>query len=283
MDVKNLVIGMVGIMICAVMVGGALLPTIASINDNSVTVYNNEQGQYSSIIGEDMTIEVTDTYDLTVNDIPVELIIAEIPAIVTDSFMVKIDTKYNGNYIAYYSESTGSVRKNNIESMTITISDNNANIVVGTDDPVSIPISWGYIASTTGDYRAVWTPFDVNINDISQFYGANWIGITQKFASYHGDKVLYNGNEINANYNLTPNNRAEDVFSLKQGGTVNDYSFEIDANGVPYTVNPFLCIVPASIEGTTDGYQFASLFNVIPLITVAGVVMVGAYVFISRK
>lgn len=283
MDVKNLVMAVIGMVLAAVMVGGALLPAVASINDNSVTAYNNEQGQYSSIIGEDMTIEVTNSYDLSVNDIPVELINAEIPAIVTDSFMVKIDTLNSGNYIAYYSDTTGSVRKNNFESLTITISDNNANIVVGTDEAVSIPISWGYIASTTGDYRAIWVPFDVKINNISQFCGANWIMTTQKFASYHGDKVLYDGNEITANYNLTPYNQAKDVYSLKQGVTGNDYSFKIDNNGTPYTVTPFLCIVPASVEGTTDGYQFASLFNVIPLIAVAGLVLAGIYVFISRK
>lgn len=284
MDIKNYIFGAISIIIALVMVGGALLPAVASVNDDSITVYNNEIGQYSSIIGEDMTIELTDTYNLIVNGTSVELITYEIPAIVTDSFMLKLDTLNDGNYLAYYSESTGSVRVNNIESLSIKISDNTAEITVGSDMPVSIPLTWGFIASDIGDYRAVWIPFDVKINDISQFYGANWIGTTLKFASYHGDKVIYGGEELTANYTLKPYNTAKDVFTLTQGGSSNNYSFVVDNNGAPYTVNPFLCIVPASVEGTTEGYQFAiPLFNVIPLIAVAGLVMAGVYIFISRK
>lgn len=271
----NKIIGVfIGLAVGVIMVASLLMPVINDAVDATKVVYNNEEGQYSSIIGEDMTIEVIESYNLSVNGVPVELINGEIPAIVTDSFMVKIDTLNSGNYIAYYSETTGSVRTNNFVSLTITISDNNANIVVGNDEPVSIPISWGYIASTTGDYRAIWIPFEVKINNISQFCGANWIGTTGKFASYHGDKVLYDGNEITANYNLTPYNQAEGIYSLKQGETGNDYSFEIDNNGTPYTVTPFLCIVPAEITGTVSGGTASNgLLMAIPLLVIVALIV----------
>lgn len=286
MDVKNLILGMVGIMICAVMIGGALLPAVASVTDDSVTVYNNEVGQYSSIIGDNINVEITDYVNMTIDGESITILDNyELPAIVTDKLLVKLDTNLNRNYIAYYSDTNGSVRVNDFTTGTIAISNNVATITIGSSTPVEIPITWGFIANNEGDYKSMWWPYNIYLNSIDQFYTCTWVSSTQKFLSAHGGKAFYEGEYLDAQYNLKPYKNTGDVYTMsKNSAETGDYSISVNNGGTMIDVFPYLCVVPASIEGTTDGYAgVGALISIIPLIAVAGLVMMGIYIFISRK
>lgn len=293
MDIKNLIMGVIALSLGAVMIAGALLPAVASASDDQHEYYNNAVGQYSKIVSDEVTLEYVAnvsefTYTFSVNGV----IQTTQPAyndvlFATSAAMLKV-AKATGSlssYLIWYTEESGSRRIDAPTNVTATLTPTNISFTVtpvnGNVESFTIPIDWGFYAVTTGEYRAVWDPYDVKINDIDQVYSVNWAATTNKFFSANGEDVYYDGQMIKADYDLTPVSSVVDVFNLKSG----DFTVTVDNNGESYTITPFNVIVPVEIIGDKSGYSdvISSMFAVLPIVVVAGLVMAGIYVFISRK
>lgn len=293
MDVKNLIMGVIALSLGAVIIAGALLPAVASVADDQHEYYNNSAGQYSSIAND--TVTLTLTYDesnneiYTVNGANVPLVDNYTDLILSTNvalISVGTDTGAIRNALAYYDGTSNRIE--NITSATVTLSPNNVAIEWvknDTTDSVTLAIDWGFYATETGDYRTAYMPWDIYINNIDQVYGASWLVQYSKFFSFAGDKVICDGVEYDANVTMTPVNGVVDVFTISQRSYSQGYNFVVNFIGTDYTVGPYSVIVPAEIEGDKTGYSdvIVSLFNVLPIVVIAGLVMAGIYVFISRK
>lgn len=292
MDVKNLIMGVIALSLGAVMIAGALLPAVASASDDQHEYYNNSVGQYSKVINEPVTINYTYDSDsnlitYSVNGVDQSLMPNYNDMIFATShatFKVTLSAQ-NSSYILWLDDTQGSRRVDNpksvsaeinIDSVTATVvkSDNNT-------ESFTVGINWGFYAVTNGDYRAVWSPYNVYINDINQVYSVNWLNTTSQFFSIHGESVIYGGGDATVNYNLTPVSGVIDVSKFANG----DFTITVDNGGTPYTGAPFNVIVPVEIIGDKSGFSdvISNMFGVLPIVVVAGLVMAGIYIFISRK
>lgn len=278
-------VGMIiGVTISIIMVGFVLTPVINDAVDDTKTVFNNSYGQYSSIMDEDLTISIDDQNNFVVNGQSVTLKERyEVASLVADTILIKTDTKVNTRYLAYYTEETGSVRVNDFASIDVEVSNNIATITYGTSQTVvEVPFTWGFVADNVGDYRSVWLPYTVYLNNIDQIYGAIWVGSTNNFGSFHGKSVMYNGADLEADYNLVSVPGTDNIYSLTQTQENPNFTFVIDNNGSPYTVLPFSCIVPAEINGTIPGGESSSaILYAMPLMFL--VAIIATMVIIVRR
>lgn len=275
------------------MIGGAFLPAVSSASDSQYIVYNNDTGQYASLLDSDVSLrfEYAPTEginDFYVNNIKVDLLTGQDGLIVTDFMFLKTGVVNNpSNYVCYYNEGVANIVRN-IMSLNMEVVDNVATITfvssAGNSTTFNSAVSWGFYATTTGDYRSIITSGEFYYTDFDNVYGANTVDTTSGFFSYHGDEVLYNGAPLTMNYNKDRATGSINVYkdSVGPNGTL---SFVIDNGGTDYTVKPYVAIIPAKVIGDKTGYSdtISNMFNILPIVAIAGLIMSGIYVFISRK
>ena len=278
-----------GATVAIILVAAVLVPIITDASEDQHEYYNNSVGQYSKIVSDEVTLEYVEdrsnlTYTYSVNG---ELQTTEVSyndiLFATSGAMLKVATASSSlsSYLIWYTEESGSRRIDSPANITATLTPTNISFVVtpasGSVESFTIPIEWGFYAVTTGDYRAVWDPYDVKINDIDQVYSVNWMATTNKFFSVNGEDVFYDGQTIKADYDLTPINGVVNVSNLKSG----DYTITVDNNGEPYTATPFNVIVPAEIVGdkTNASDAIDGLLWAIPSLVIVAILLVLVAVF----
>lgn len=292
MDVKNLVMAVVGMVLAAVMIGGALLPAVSSAIDTEKTVVNNASSYYrASNDGEYRVVADTDGIDFTVNDVRYEVSYGVASQIITaDNFILRMSQDPSIR-IQYFKDGT-CTDISNITSVDVLVTSDTVSGTYSTasgTESIDIPINWGFVVSDseTADYVYYNAYYErtISINDVSQVYGSNNIETTGKFFSFNGENLYVNGvkNET-INYELTKVSGYTDYYTFVYSNVGDGLTFDVDNNGSVYTVRPYYIIVPKDILVTpVENVPAIALFNAIPLIAVAGLVMAGIYVFISRK
>ena len=268
----------IAVAVGSILIGNFLVPIITDTSDDQHEYYNNAVGQYSKIVSDEVTLEyianVSEfTYTYSVDGEPQttqpsynDVLFATSGAM----FKVAKATGSLSSYLIWYTEESGSRRIDSPTNVTATLTPTSISFEVtptsGSVESFTIPIEWGFYAVTTGDYRAVWDPYDVKINNINQVYSVNWLSTTNKFFSANGENVFYDGQTIEADYDLTPISGVVNVFNLKSG----DFTITVDNNGEPYTATPFNVIVPVEIIGDKSGASdsITDLLFVIPIILI---------------
>lgn len=303
MDVKKLVMGMVGIMICAVMIGGSFLSIVSSVTAESDTFKNVGYFDLDKIENEgEVIVEWTPTapYEVKTNGEVVSL--DDVP-----NFSVNIVLGDNW-FVRYWNnqgQTTVTVQTfglkapisvnttTNVESMTITLSNNVATIVAGSE-------------SLTYDYTSAYYPVNNGSYTMKdQNKPVYLLGATE--LDIIGTSVIGgSGGRLCTIDGSISNGFTSDVFYPTTGGytasnTVGAYSevdnyvnlykldkitFTASKDGTDETVTYSYFVVPSEV--TADRTEpmdrtSATLFNVLPIVAVAGLVMAGIYVFISRK
>ena len=253
---NKLITMILGATVAIIVVASLLVPIITDASKDQHEYYNNSAGQYSKVINEPVSIEYAYDSDsnqisYTVNGVDQsirqnynDLIFATSHATLKVTY-----TSSNSAYVLWLDETQGSRRIDNPKSVSAEIDVDSVSATIvksdGSTESFTIGINWGFYAVTNGDYRAVWTPYDVYINDINQVYSVNWLNTTGQFFSIHGESVVYGGGDATISYNLTPVSGVIDVSKFANG----DFTITVDNGGTPYTGTPFNVIVPAEIVG----------------------------------
>lgn len=308
MDVKNLVLAVVGMVLAAVMIGGALLPSIAGALENEKTFSNREDALY------DMAhIDENTDYTLIWN--------ASAPTIVTvngetadlrsgtiicsmNNWTIRFGSSDNGYYIQPVSTTfDGSINSGLYPTAEVRLSVSNGEVsyqILNTDFSETIRTEtvtngYGIVADGKGDFVMKAPDQNAYVLDSSTIAGigvttvdgAWYVGFSATGTVLDLDIMQYSGG---VNYTISDEVITSSVVDGYDSlNTILKYEFDVtnpdSLSETHITYNYF--IVPAEVTAYITGSgltaPISALFNAIPLIAIAGLVMTGVYVFISRK
>lgn len=303
MEIKNLIYLMVGSVIAVLMIGSLLIPFVADYTDSTKEYYNNDFGPFAEVPnGDVVNIHATTTVGtagstvLEVDDFVLNLAHGPRSIMLANSFIL-FQNYSNGLQLAGIINEDGTVYRGDHKEVTLSISNNVATITAVTSEDVTktfvVPFEWGYYRNDVGGFRMVEYISDdrtVHVNSIDQVRGCNIIGKTGQFFTFEGDNVTV-FNADGTSFPTTANISTTDVMNNVKSFTVssdrtnsNAFHFTVDDNGSPYDVYPYYFIVPYKVYGITEqNTVINSIFSIIPIIFVAGVVVTVVYWAIGRK
>lgn len=305
MKINNIIVGIIGIVICAIMIGGAFLPAVNSVTKTYGTFDNTKDALYEmSAVGNNSNytfIWNADTPDIAlVNGESVKLTSGTILCSVGGTSVRYIDTP-NKRIQIFGSTNNHGVAETDVGAvLTIQISNGeyvySSSGLPGGDFSVTEPIADGYIIvpKGTGSFVMKAPTQGAYVNSDSKIVGMGITIIGSAWnVGFRGVGTI-NGIEITqysgaTNYTIGPVtinydavNNYEDLY------TVIDYQFDItdssDETVTHLTYNYF--IVPAKVTADLTepvDAPIRAMMGVLPIVAIAGLVMVGIYVFISRK
>lgn len=291
MDVKNLVMAVVGLVLAAVMIGGSLLPAVSSAIDVESEKINNSTNFYRSAVGSD-NIEIIgdNTGTLTISGESYVMAGTLTQIFITSDFDIYMNQA--GRIVVSYYDGTNGAELDNVQSFNATINDMVVNATFIDSESVThtianLKVEWAFIY--TNDINAGWafvtagTSTTINVNDLSQVYISGYNTNAGKFFSVNGANISLNG-AIGGT--ITYNEVKVDGYTNYERFTISSTNpiISIPTDGDPITIRPYYLIVPSEISVISDvNAPAVAMFSVLPLVAIAGLVMAGVYIFISRK
>lgn len=288
MNVKDIVIMVSSIIVAILVISAVMVPIVSTAIDDQYVVYNNANGQYSSIVGDSLEISYTfdsenKTYEYIANGENVTLRAGQDVVFITDACLFKMGVINNpSNYIVYYDGSSHIVY--NIKSLTVSVSGSTSSLnwvtSADTNGSAELDYSWGFYATSVGDHRAIIGSETIYYHDIDDIYGSYWYSTGSAFVTYNGENAIYNGNPATIEYNSSPVNEVIDVYST----TLNESSLTgivVSYNDVDFGSN--VAIVPDKVVGDKAYYSdtVSLLLSILPILVVVG--LLGAIVFYFRR
>lgn len=290
MDVKNLVMAVIGMVIAAVMVGGSLLPIVADVTADSDTYVNDGYFTLDKFTSED-TLNVSWNYStpdlFIVNGEEVEFLgDMDFSVILSKEFAVRQIA--GGIRLTYYGSGTAFEANATNPNFTLTYTGGSCVASNGADTKTTETTEL-YCIANDGEFVMKKTTDGAYLNSDSEFFvnGLTFFGTmglqTVMYGNWMDPTVTYSREGIVASditVNYTENETHTDLYVLDSftfNATLNDVNKDVIYS---YFVVPYE--VTADRESPVTG-PVDALFNVIPLITIAGLLMAGIYAFISRK
>lgn len=271
----------VSIALGTIVLGGVLMPVINDALDDSREIYNNSLVNLSSVIGEDLEVDVVDRA-ITIDDASVSLPSTAGILMCTDKFNVI----FTDSQVQLFASGIEGVKA--ITSFNCVIDNQVATIAyVHNDVPGSIEyvLDWGFIFDPDGDYGMVRyynTNSTVKINNIDDLYGSNILSATNGWFSFHGKNVVADGQSLVAEYTLTPIDGYEGIYNINIGNLGTGYSFDFtDPNGTLHEIHPWVYVIPNEVIGYKDGFSGMSLLLVIPVFVILALLI--AAVTLTRR
>lgn len=296
MDVKNLVMAVVGMVLAAVMIGGALLPSVASATETERTFSNSEESlfymekienltnySFSWVHGSKTIVVNDETMTLPTNPNSYTLVC------VTDDMAIRfVDNATamqvigetlatSGSTGIYVTVENGNLTLNN---GVATITKDNANGFVIMPTPAS------HVMKSPNQSAYILTSSELLGMGISSIEGVWNVGFSISGTINNLTVTQYSGTNAYDVKNITTS--SSEVRGFVDLINIESISFDVENSTSSYSgsvlYNYF--IVPTEVTAELvdkPTNTIISLFSVIPLVAVAGLVMVGIYVFISRK
>lgn len=302
MNVKQIVGLSVGLVVGIIMVSGLIIPIVQGASE--VHEYNNYGNIASVKQGTDTTTiewvwdgQIGGEYSWIVNGVEQTQFIKSASSraylYISDNMQLSIVTDNEGVIqntglgFDWNQNGVRSVRYNTTHMiLTITESATTVNILSatqGTPAEYTIPHTWAYYGADGGDYRIIYGPRDAGTyyyNSPEDIHGSNFVNAySNKWFSFHGKEVEYQGETIEANIDSTVRGENVESFTFKnQSGWKSGYSFDISVSGADYTVYPYVYVMPNKIDGQPIGVTpaDAALFGVIPLLAIVLLVLAAA-------
>lgn len=288
MNVKDIVIMVSSIIVAILVISAVMVPIVSTAIDDQYVVYNNANGQYSSIVGDSLEISYTfdsenRTYEYIANGENVTLRVGQDVVFITDTCLFKMGVVNNpSNYIVYYDGSSHIIQ--NIKSLTVSASDGTSSLNWVTSSNANgsaeLDYSWGFYATSVGDHRAIFGSETIYYHDIEDIYGSYWHSSGTAFVTFNGENAKYNGNLATVQYNSSPVNGVIDVYST----TLNEFSstgIVVSYHGVDS--GAVVTIVPDKVVGDKANYSdtISTLLSILPILAVVS--LLGAIVFYFRR
>ena len=289
MDVKNLVMAVVGMVLAAVMIGGALLPAVSSAVDENTTKFNNPTVEYMMLEdGESYTasIVVTDgVFSVTINGESYTNTVFDILHI-SDTSQITFNAGANIKPIVVALIDGVPTRVAECDSVTVNAMDGNIDITVvkaNETTTYSTTYEWLVHSDKDGDYGVIRSANGRTLyfNNVNQLYWSKIESVTGGINYYtlQNGEIMVNGESL-TNVEYSGNTVLDNVTSVLMSSGNSGFSYQEDGNSKVIS----WIIAPIEIIGHNDEFvPVLAMFNVLPLIAIAGLVMAGIYVFISRK
>lgn len=305
MEIKNLIYLMVGSVIAVLMIGSLLIPFVADYTDSTKEYHNNNFGAYAKVSDQDeivinitTTIGTAGTTNATVNGTVLDVPQGPRALVIADSFVI-FQNYSNGIQVAGPIEENGALYHKDHSSVNLSINNNVATFTLLTSNGENVTLnttfSWCYYKFVEGDYRlidyiATGQSRTVYYNSLDQIHGSNVIGRTGQFFAFTGNDVTV-FNSDGSSYTTTATVEITNVMNNVSSFVVDSdranskaFHFTVDDNGSPYDVYPYYFVVPYEVYGITEqNTVINSIFSIIPIIFVAGVVVTVVYWAIGRK
>lgn len=298
MKANNLIMGIIGIVVCAIMVSGALMPAVSSAISDNQTIYNNNITNDPTLyVDRDMTTSYVIEYVPGNNYITIDgkdLSISTYGGNVIWSsagyLLASTDSSLTNYLYGYLVNSTGAI--NGVETTTkIVVNVVNDDITItfeGTGTTYNLnDCDWIAYPSEKGTHKLTSSSrtSPIYINSIDDVLGTFYVNTqTYGLVSFIGENgTRVNGDAVNMVINAVKDDTYRDLYVLNDGASIYlDPAIITNSNGT--NVVPYFYLVPYEVTTETEnGHIINVLFNVIPIISIMGLVMAGIYVFISRK
>lgn len=305
MDVKAFPALIVGVVV-ALVLAGAVLPVFAETADDQKTIFNNDYNRYSKLIDSDVNnANITIVWsELTNQNITItignndpytmEMARSRVPLIMSEYGAIEANCN-NGRGILRTSDNSSYTYLTNAP-VTVQVSSGVVTVTSGSDDTLTTTTfnvgEWLFYPDNNGTYTAMNTTNNpdstVYLNSIDQLYFVTTINTDNLgYVSGHGDKCTFYSQPGTPTYDMELLNSSEvtgfkDVIST----TISDYAISADAgvNSDDSQFVPFITMVPRSIDGHTNlDNTMSTLFNLLPLLAIAGLVTGAVTWFIVRK
>lgn len=297
MEKNNLIHGMIGIMICVVLLGGLLLPVVVSATDAEKTVYNNTaSNKYSLLYDNDLdginaTIEVRDFSEgkiyVTMDGITEEVAVTNRDnMLMSDKGFVRIDA--SGQIVRLFLAGQTTYLTTASLPVKVTISNGVVNVKdSSTIDYTFTPEEWMFIPDNVGNYELVLnTATDIYVNSINDLYFATIIDTNELgFAWGSNGKATFYDTNLTFDMTFTTSEKVNPFVDLYRIDMAN-YQFSTDAgtNADGSGFCPYMVMVPVSVDAHTESnVVVTALLNVLPIITIISIVAAGIYLFMGRK
>lgn len=294
MEVKTIVAAIISITVACVVVMSLLVPMIEVSNSDMTTTYTQPEKAVPMALDENATFEGTITAtggNVTIGDKTYAMPDYTTIFLLTDKFIFY--TAVGGVVFVNFWDETAQkgISYGGGSTLTITISDKDASISYISAENVEYTVSeeglsWIAYRDDAGDYYSGFFAENTNqkayYQNVEQIRSVNYIATTNGWFSMIGTDVLVNmTDEVTATNTATADSNG--VYTLDISRTAGDITFEVDNNGTPYTVHPWVWLIPGDfIVVNTESKEVYPLINIIPVITLIGI-LVGAVAMVISK
>lgn len=303
--------GIVGIMVCAIMIGGAFLPAISSANimaGDPITEYNEGTGQtyrearagdVLKLIGTYDTEAGKGVYNWTLNG---DVVLNDWSDNLEHNVIIYSDVFWAYSYNATNPSAARVQFLNDATLYYVPVSANNPSAewtLTFTDTTISWALTSGGTlpAEYTTEYTWAYIPCTVSEGAYlsSTVTGENYPCILKNYKDvvlcgtfetgtldtgyyYHKGEARVFVEGLTGTYTptITPRDGTTDLYDVVIEFTVSDGS-------TTESFNPYKALVPYEVHGHGEGNAIQNMIGVLPIVAIAGLVMAGIYVFISRK
>ena len=295
MDVKNLVLAFVGITIAGVMVGGALLPIIAGVTAESDTYINDGYFDLKKYTQED-TLNISWSYD-TRDQITVNGEVIAIPLMDNGLGSTAIILSVEGagritathDSLSFYGGGTYITGNSTNTTFTVTYAGGTLTVSNVVDTKNFSNVTQVMCIANAGNYvmKKIGTP--AYVNGDSEIFANNiaYFGSQGGQVSIWGIFDDLQHNVLSSSWTMsdvtkvyTESDNHNDLYLL------DSLAYTVTYNSTPkdFNIEYFVVEKEVTAERTEPmNRTMATMFNVLPIVTVAGLLMAGIYVFIIRK
>lgn len=294
MDVKNIVMAVVGMVLAAIMIGGALLPSVASalvVSGDSIEITNAQQNgyphRYSEVDELELVITVTsDDFEIILNDKVIEKTSGTQPMVFSNSMYVELSRDSNSNITLFFTlddlSNSLTITQNTIGVTTCVFNDGVWTLSPYDGEEISGTYDWVITFDEMGEYIAHIGSSLVYCNsfkkDIVLCGSYNTGELDTGYYCYKDGILVSNlGYSSELSYDMALANGTTDIYE------VSNIECTFSDGTTSESFQPYRYLVKESVDGHADSGPAYALIGVLPIVAIAGLVMAGIYFFISRK
>lgn len=271
--------------VAVILVGALLMPVIQDYDDDVKVVKNNVTNNLASVVGEDHTITYTHSTGALSIDGEAVALTSQTGIICSNQMNIIYNTA--PNLQLFSSQHTTGVVSITSDA-TIVIEGNKITITYSTDTVEEYSCDWIYLYDVDGDY-GIYRLYNQNktvyLNDLNQMYGSNILTTTNDWFSFVGKDVKLAVGESPIIADVTTGSVAgtNKIISVNIGSSGTGYQFDVDNSGEPYTVHPWIYVVPNEVVGYSDmNNQIVPLMYALPVLIIVAI-LVGVLMVVLRS
>lgn len=298
MKINNIIMGVLGVVICAIVISGAFLPAVASalVTSGDPISYYNDGGQaYRPAEQGDIIVgsrEIVDDVNVDTWTLNGEVIksFAEQGAqwtslIFSDGAYGRIYNSSNTSLAGLYDISQNSQIPYYLTGITMEFTANTIEISATSGSTVntfSWAYTWAYIPCPSNDGVLIANAGPTNAYVLKDTFlvvgGLYSTGEIARFYYSNNSPMLTIVGEGSGTIEKTYNrvDGTTDIYNLNVNISVTDGISTED-------FGPYQILVPYKVDGHKDSGPIYAMYSVLPIIAIVGLVMAGIYIFISRK
>lgn len=298
MELSKITTGVIILVVCAVLFGALVAPTISSVNEDLGTTYTNVGSNNLSY-----TFDGEDDYSLESNPNLSQFKINGKNTTVRNGTLITTDqcrVTLSGHYTALYDQTGVRSSNDNTSNVLVTVSYTASTgvfvytVYSGLTSDTAVASSYTYTVgqrvvymNPAGDYVAITNAPDeesnyptIYVNDVSQIVagGAYTTGDLDTGYFVIGDSVSTAISTITGTVYKTQSS----VSGYNNLYTVTDFYVEMTDGNTTETYYPYTLYAPATVKGhTSTDDMYGVLFSIIPILILVSLVMCAVY-FVAR-